>query len=197
MKRYPIDQFQIEAVDEILRNLETNPKQILAWYTGSGKTNIFLEVARKLLRKNPKIKIGISAYLHTNIKSQTSKRAEQFLDHHEVINAGVQSDGRYGVYIFNPQVLYKREALVFAVLKHIIENQEDEIRERGDRLSEVREVVLMEYDFVKSLSPIGSQIGAPLFPKNLDVSYQIILSYGFIGNIPKAEIRKLLSNTYN
>lgn len=105
----PISKKQNEVVKSILKDWEENPIQILAWYTGSGKTNIFLEICRILIKKNPNIRIGISCYLQKNIKHQTSKRADLFVDSHEVILAGRKVSLDNHITIFNPQTLYLRK----------------------------------------------------------------------------------------
>lgn len=109
MANYPINKVQAQAVKDILQEWKTNPIQILAWYTGSGKTNIFLEIVRQILLKEPKAKIGISCYLHVNIKNQVSDRASIFLKEWEVLEAKNTFKKKKNVAIFNPQIFFKRD----------------------------------------------------------------------------------------
>ncbi len=111
-----INNAQQQIVSDLMAGFKTHKSQVLAWYTGSGKTNVFLKLCQALIEKNPSVKIGISSYLHMNIKHQTSVRASTILESHSVINA---CDTRYrdyedeNVYIFNPQTLYRRNDLPF------------------------------------------------------------------------------------
>lgn len=75
MKLY---EFQDNGVKILLEGFKKNRYQCLAWYTGSGKTNVLAELCKRLLQENPDIKIGISAYLTTEIKLQISERLSQF-----------------------------------------------------------------------------------------------------------------------
>lgn len=113
MKKLPLSRTQKAVATDILRKFDTYDRQILAWYTGSGKTNVFLEFVRQLLIEKPKAKIGIVSYLHRNIKTQTSERAAIFLDEHYVVNRTDRNYGKENVYIFNPQTLFFRHDLPF------------------------------------------------------------------------------------
>lgn len=110
--KYPISPIQSQVCDDIIKGWKTNPKQVLAWYTGSGKTNVFLEIARRLLEKNPKLKIGVSTYLHTNIKRQTVDRAKIFLKSYSSIESYKPIPENSQVIFFNPQALFFRESSV-------------------------------------------------------------------------------------
>lgn len=93
-----LEAFQEAAVTDILTELEKSGKACLAYYTGSGKTNIFLEAASRIIDKNPKAKIGISAYLTNEIKDQTTERMNQFWNKY----AG-------NIEIFIPQNIYNKK----------------------------------------------------------------------------------------
>lgn len=108
-----INKEQEKAVVDILKNFKSNKPQILAWYTGSGKTNIFLEVARRIIKKEPNAKIGVSCYLHSTIKTQTAERAVNFLDDGYVFRAKKKDYADTNVYFFNPQTIYKRTDFPF------------------------------------------------------------------------------------
>lgn len=114
MKRIPLSKVQSKKAAEIVAAFDDNPVQVLAWYTGSGKTNIFLEVAKRLAAKHPRCRIGISSYLHRNIKVQTAERAEGALAFGVVESVPRLADVRYTndrIQIFNPQTLFQREPL--------------------------------------------------------------------------------------
>jgi primosomal protein N' len=53
-----LNKAQLKCVRELEKGFETNQRQVLAWYTGAGKTNIFLALAARILKKNPKAKVG-------------------------------------------------------------------------------------------------------------------------------------------
>jgi hypothetical protein len=99
-----LNKAQLKCVRELEKGFETNQRQVLAWYTGAGKTNIFLALAARILKKNPKAKVGISAYWHRNVKEQVYERAEGFLPRrsYQMLSGGDYDRGR-GVFIFNPQ----------------------------------------------------------------------------------------------
>ena len=112
--QFPISDIQKQVVEDIHKKFKTYNKQILAWYTGSGKTNVFLALCSKLIKANPDVKIGVSSYLHVNIKNQTSERAKLFLRSHSVLKASLfDYDEEESVFIFNPQTLYNRKPLPF------------------------------------------------------------------------------------
>ena len=102
-----INEVQEKVIFDILKGFKRGRNQVLAWYTGSGKTNVFLEVVARILEKNPKARIGISAFLQKNIKDQTSDRAEYFLSEFHTMGRKVNLK-ESNVFIFNPQLLYFR-----------------------------------------------------------------------------------------
>lgn len=112
MKLY---KFQEELVGSVLEELQVSRSAILACYTGSGKTNIFLEICKRLIKKNPQVRIGVSCYLHTTIKDQTLERAGLFLK--ETQYCAIRSMNRdyedTNVYFFNPQTLFWRPSIPF------------------------------------------------------------------------------------
>lgn len=100
--------FQTKTVNEIEHRFENGEKAIcLAYYTGSGKTNIFLELVRKLLVKNPKAKIGISSYLTGEVRDQTFERSQTLNIKSYLADKNNIFDKDKNVFIFNPQKIYK------------------------------------------------------------------------------------------
>lgn len=105
LKLYPQ---QEECITRIIKGFQTRRAQCLAWYTGAGKTNIFLELCARLIKANPGIKIGISAYLTSDIKDQIFERAKQFDIPAFNVTAGTKISETHNLYIFNPQSIYKK-----------------------------------------------------------------------------------------
>ena len=66
--------YQQKCSNDIYKGFDKNKYQCLAWYTGAGKTNIFINLCKKLIGDNPDVKIGISAYLTIDIKEQIIDR---------------------------------------------------------------------------------------------------------------------------
>lgn len=113
MSKLPVSAAQKKVAEEILVDFATYKSQVLAWYTGSGKTNIFLYLIKRLIEENPKVKIGVSTYLHTNIKMQTSLRTDDFdLDHHTIKTYDRNYEDK-NVYLFNPQTIWRRDDFPF------------------------------------------------------------------------------------
>lgn len=85
--------------------------QILGWYTGGGKTHIFLSAIEEILRSEPDARIGVSAYFLTNIKTQIAERIQSYdVISTDTIDSRKTSSGA-SVLIFNPQALYLNETL--------------------------------------------------------------------------------------
>jgi superfamily II DNA or RNA helicase len=104
-------EYQNDAVDNIISKFKTNKEVCLAFYTGSGKTNIFIDLCRKIILKNPHAKIGISSYLTTEVKMQTFERTLRFgLEKVQCVRANMPLSDIANVFIFNPQAVYKRKA---------------------------------------------------------------------------------------
>lgn len=103
--------FQEECVEQILEGFSKHKAQCLAWYTGAGKTNVFSEICKTLVQTNPKIKIGISAYITTEIRNQVAGRLTAFglKDHVEVIEYRKRRDPTKNIFVFNPQGIYYRQ----------------------------------------------------------------------------------------
>lgn len=100
---------QKNVVKEILSSFKNKKNFLLSWYTGSGKTNIFLEIIEELTKNNPKVKIGVSCYMQRNIKIQTVERADEHYDFHsQTINSFSKIDPASKVFFFNPQVFFKK-----------------------------------------------------------------------------------------
>lgn len=112
MGAFKLEKFQDDAVTEILNEFKNHDTVCLAFYTGSGKTNIFLELAKALLKKNPSAKIGISSYLTTEVKIQTYERSKSLGlgDKTQLIQYQVPILSSYSVFVFNPQTIYNRKA---------------------------------------------------------------------------------------
>lgn len=96
---------QERVVREIVRNFRKEKTQCLAWYTGSGKTNIYIAICEQMLKKNPKAMIGVSAYLTTEIRDQIYQRFCQFgmADRTFVIDSPVKQEKGSNIIVFNPQ----------------------------------------------------------------------------------------------
>ncbi len=104
---------QAACVKDIHRILLKEKQLCLAWYTGSGKTNIFLQYCAEMIKAYPDIKIGISSYLTKEIKEQVYERALTFdlgtKAHMVMVRKNIPTDKN--LYIFNPQTLYRAEDL--------------------------------------------------------------------------------------
>src|SRR4051812_9819825 len=103
-------EFQQDGVSELLKGFIKRRIQCLAWYTGSGKTNVFSEMCRLLINNDPNIKIGISAYLTTEIKEQIGERLKMFglQDKTQIVYTKVPIDLNKNIFVFNPQTLYRK-----------------------------------------------------------------------------------------
>lgn len=103
---------QLKTIRDILSLYKSSnmTAQILAWYTGGGKTHIFLSVIKALIEDNPKVRIGISAYFHTTIRKQIAERIREYGINAETIESRSQ-DSDASVVIFNPQSMFENEAL--------------------------------------------------------------------------------------
>lgn len=103
--------FQDEAVRKII-DLFTEHKHVgLSFYTGSGKTNIFLKLCLKLIKDNPKVRIGVSSYLTIEIKNQTYQRAKALgLGRNSVLIYRPEDLHKEGnIFIFNPQSIFRQK----------------------------------------------------------------------------------------
>lgn len=98
--------FQKPAIAEIHKLFKTSPSVCLAYYTGAGKTNIFIEYCRYFLKKNPKAKIGISAYLTSEIRDQIYQRLEEFGLYEQSNLVWGQIDTSARIFVFLPQSIY-------------------------------------------------------------------------------------------
>jgi len=101
--------FQETGVEEILRLFKTHRLVCLAWYTGAGKTNVLVEFCRALIKENPNVKIGISAYLTREIKEQVSDRLKAYGlgDKTWTFENGKTYDKTKNIFVFNPQTIYR------------------------------------------------------------------------------------------
>ena len=97
MKLFP---YQSKTVKDIVQGLEDGVNQVLAFYTGSGKTEMFLEVIQRLQKKHPRAKIGVACHFFTEIKEQTSQRANF---EHITLGGKERKIGSGNIYVFNPQ----------------------------------------------------------------------------------------------
>ncbi len=96
---------QRQVVNRIMAGMPKNRIQCLAWYTGAGKTNCYIAICEKVLKKNPKAKIGLSAYLTTEIRDQIAERFREFGLGHliHVIEGPEKHRDERNITIFNPQ----------------------------------------------------------------------------------------------
>lgn len=102
--------FQNRCVDDLITGFKTEKTQCLSWYTGSGKTNIFIEFCDRLIKNNPKVKIGISAYLTTEIRDQVFERIRQLglvEKSHMVVSGSLKYLPKKNITVFNPQAMVK------------------------------------------------------------------------------------------
>lgn len=134
--------FQKQGVKDLIQGFKTEQIQCLAWYTGSGKMNIVTELAKHYIEENPRIKIGISAYLTTEIKDQVENRLLQngipASKIEKIESENIKLNARKNVYVFNPQGLYKRkEEIEFDLL--IIEEAHAGTDEDCIMLRDIRE----------------------------------------------------------
>lgn len=108
VKLYP---FQQKGLSHLINGFETNKTQCLAWYTGSGKTNVIAALCAHYIKENPKIKIGISAYLMNQIKDQITDRLILFglEDKVHKIISGLPIPLDKNIYVFIPQSIHKKE----------------------------------------------------------------------------------------
>jgi superfamily II DNA or RNA helicase len=99
--------FQQKAVKDLHKEFSDQKMVGLAYYTGAGKTNIFLQYIKEYLQKHPKNKVGISAFITNEIRKQVGERLKEFgLDGIEVDNhKKFYKD--HSVYVFTPQIFLK------------------------------------------------------------------------------------------
>lgn len=98
-----LKEHQLDAVKQIHKNFKTNNTQILAHYTGAGKTNSFIQFIKEYQEKNPTHLIGISAYITNEIKEQIAERLVGFGITNAIKCDGFKSFHREApIYVFNP-----------------------------------------------------------------------------------------------
>lgn len=84
-------------------------KSILAWYTGSGKTLMFLELCKMYIAENPNFKIGISSHFFTDLREQNGIVAKKlFKNKIYILNPGSELDLNCNIVIFNPVLMASR-----------------------------------------------------------------------------------------
>lgn len=107
MKLYP---FQKQCVNNLHKGFLTQRVQCLAWYTGAGKTNVFVALCKDLVAANPQIRIGLSAYLTTEIRDQIKARLDDFglKDVSHTIHGASWARDK-NIYVFNPQSIYRKD----------------------------------------------------------------------------------------
>ncbi len=103
--------FQEQIKTEIQEGFKTRRVQCLASYTGSGKTNILVELCRDLIRDNPQVKIGISAYITEEIKEQIYERLCEFGLKKETqqIDAITRPSLKKNIFVFLPQSIFRKD----------------------------------------------------------------------------------------
>lgn len=103
--------FQEDCMNDLLKGFKSNPTQVLSWYTGAGKTNVFVEMCRRLIAKNKNIKIGISSYLTIDMKDQVYDRICEFglKEFTQKLSPEMPISSTPNIYVFNPQGLYKKD----------------------------------------------------------------------------------------
>lgn len=112
-ERITLYKHQKECLEEMIQRFKKEDTICLSWYTGAGKTNIFIELCRRMIEKNPNIKIGISAYLISDIRDQIMNRVEALGLKDKAFKITYDRNTKVipdrNIYVFNPQTLFKRE----------------------------------------------------------------------------------------
>ncbi len=109
MKPIKLYDWQIQGVNDIQKAFKKNTHVCLAWYTGAGKTNALAELCARLIEEDPDVKIGISAYMTTEIKEQVAERLTMFglgTNTHVVRYRTVKHSPTHQITVFNPQGLF-------------------------------------------------------------------------------------------
>lgn len=107
MKLY---EFQKQGVNEIFKIFKTENSACLSWYTGAGKTNTFIEIAKRFIKENPAAKVGISSYFTTEVRDQIFERTKSFgFSDTQVFKYENKIDLEKNIYVFNPQGLYFKD----------------------------------------------------------------------------------------
>lgn len=100
--------FQKQAIIDIENGFKKHKEIILAYYTGAGKTNIFLSYCKKLIEENPNIRIAISSYITKDIKLQTLDRCKELnIDKYAVATNKYSYKLNKNIHIFIPQSYYR------------------------------------------------------------------------------------------
>lgn len=101
-----LKQFQKDGVNTLLKGFSKHRIQCLAWYTGSGKTNVFSEMC-KILTKDPNVKIGISSYMTIEVKEQVLERLHEFglASKTHMVVSGQPVNLNKNIFVFNPQAV--------------------------------------------------------------------------------------------
>lgn len=101
--------YQTKCVADLKKLFAKERAVCLAWYTGAGKTDVFISYIKFLLRENPKTKIGISSYLTTEIKDQIYGRlvANGLGEKTHKIEPGIPKLWTKNITAFNPQGIYR------------------------------------------------------------------------------------------
>lgn len=101
--KYKLFGYQAIGMKQVLAALKEAHRVIVGWYTGSGKTTMFLELAKDLAAQG--YRVGISTYLQTNIRDQVAAEAAKLGVVCGVIQNGEIPDE--AILLFNPQSLYR------------------------------------------------------------------------------------------
>lgn len=102
--------FQKNCVRAIHRTFQAKKIVCLGWYTGSGKTNVFLQFVKEILERDPAAKIGISCYITTEIKDQVWERMAEFdlQKFGTQCGYGQKRDNTKNIFVFNPQAIHRK-----------------------------------------------------------------------------------------
>lgn len=130
--------WQKQGVKDVISILAKENRACLAWYTGAGKTNVFSEICRRYAK--PGFKIGISAFLTTEIKMQVYDRLGLFGlgDITHVVMPGVKVPDNKIIYVFNPQGLYRKEDVAFKFDLFIVDEGHTGLDENLKMLPSIR-----------------------------------------------------------
>lgn len=129
---------QVKCVSDI-RKLWLKQKNVcLAWYTGAGKTDIIVELCRQLIKENPDVKIGISAYFTTEIRDQITQRLTDrgMADFAYQISRTKEVPKSKNIYVFNPQSIYNKQ-LAFNFDYFLIDESHYGVTEHGKNFKKI------------------------------------------------------------
>lgn len=105
-----LHKFQADEVLNLKKTFKKHDAACLAWYTGAGKTNVFLTLCKEYIEENPNIKIGISCYFTMEVRDQVYERTKELgiQDKAQLLSCDrglAPIDKTKNIFIFAPQSL--------------------------------------------------------------------------------------------